>query len=113
MPAGNEGYDDSEIASYSLSNVSNAKLVAYWYGTGSYEGTGYAIIQHEDGKWDQDYLGHCSCYGPFEHYHRKGVYNTLSELVATFSDELKRDTKGIVEAIKEQYNDKPVLNYQI
>ena len=114
MPANQGDYEDANLESYDLDNVSHAKLVAYWYGTASYEGSGYAIIQHEDGKWDQAYLGHCSCYGPLENYSRSsGVYNTLSELVATFSDELKRDTLAIVEAIREGYNDKPVLNFQI
>ena len=35
----------------------------YYYGAGSYEGTGYALMRVGD-KWDGVSLGHCSCNDP-------------------------------------------------
>jgi hypothetical protein len=36
------------------------------YVSGDYEGHGEAVALQEDGKIRVWYLGHCSCYGPFE-----------------------------------------------
>ncbi|MGL5566017.1 MAG: hypothetical protein ACRDC4_09850 [Plesiomonas sp.] len=37
-----------------------------WYGSGSYEGSGEALIVFNDGTLNLRNLGHCSCYGPWE-----------------------------------------------
>lgn len=104
MPSGNDYYSDSTLSYYELENWKTMKVFGYWYGNGGYEGTGYAIYQCGDGKWNQKHLGHCSCNGPLEGISDDdaGIYKTLDELVATFTNELKNDTKAIVEALKAQ-----------
>lgn len=36
------------------------------YETEFYEGYGFAVYRDSNGDWHYDYLGHCSCYGPFD-----------------------------------------------
>ena len=42
-----------------------AEAAFYWYGTGSYEGSGYLLALRAK-KWYVTSLSHCSCYGPEE-----------------------------------------------
>ncbi len=102
MPLENNYVSDSELGEYDIARVKHMQVFAYWYGSGSYEGSGHAIYLTQDNKWDQAGLSHCSCYGPMENVtdESTGIYDTLDELVATFSAELKRDTKDIVDALK-------------
>jgi hypothetical protein len=43
-----------------------AKKVVYWYQSGSYDGSGTAVIVDEDNNYHEIDLGHCSCYGPLD-----------------------------------------------
>jgi hypothetical protein len=40
--------------------------MVHHYTIGSWEGSGTAVALRPDGKLDIFYLGHCSCYGPFD-----------------------------------------------
>lgn len=42
-----------------------ADLLVYYYRYDDWEGSGMAIWREND-KYGYAYLGHCSCYGPFE-----------------------------------------------
>lgn len=68
---------------------SGADLVAYWYGSGSYEGTGH-IIARKAGRWYQHDCSHCSCYGPTCHIDFNGSGDeSLDSLLASCSQELR------------------------
>ena len=53
----------------------DSKWIAYAYSQSEYEGHGYAIVAHDDGRYSLYDLGHCSCYGPLE--------EEASEIVST------------------------------
>ena len=57
--------DLSNLDEWDLKQVSDADEIWYWYTTGDYEGSGYAIIRKGDLYAYSD-MGHCSCYGPLE-----------------------------------------------
>lgn len=44
------------------------KEIWYWYGTAPYEGSGFAVMFANDGRWAVQDIGHCSCYGPSDVY---------------------------------------------
>ncbi len=44
----------------------DVKWLVYYYTSGSYDGSGYAVWQNENGTFGSTSLGHCSCYGPLE-----------------------------------------------
>ena len=62
------GYDACELESGEIEDLvmMGCDRVWYWYGTGSYEGTGYCLLHSSDGKWALETMSHCSCYGPTE-----------------------------------------------
>lgn len=103
QPDGNEYFKDCNGLFKQGHKIEGKPLVfASWYGDGGYEGTGHAIYQCADGKWDHTPLGHCSCYGPLEGgCGPNGVYETLAALIATFSQELKKQTQGLIDALTE------------
>jgi hypothetical protein len=75
------------------------ELAAYYYASGSYEGSGSIIFRTKDG-WRYHNMGHCSCYGPLDNGWAGGkAEKTLYDLVGTFSDELKRETKPLIDAL--------------
>ncbi len=103
LPSGHEYCDDAELYTQGEAIEGNPLVFAYYYGSGSYEGMGQAIYQCADGKWDQCGLGHCSCYGPLDGgVGAIGIHESLDALVATFSEELKKENQGIIDALKEQ-----------
>jgi len=70
----------------------------YWYVCGSYEGSGQMIALKEN-KWYVHDLGHCSCYGPLEHFTLKNPLNSLDEIKENSSDEYY-NRQGILELIE-------------
>jgi hypothetical protein len=38
------------------------------YAVGCYDGEGTAVVRYADGSWGVHGMGHCSCYGPFDHW---------------------------------------------
>lgn len=101
MPVEN-GYE--EISSLSIWDLhvledKGVDLAAYWYATGSYEGSGQ-LIARVDGRWHLHSMSHCSCYGPIEHFELRKGYETLEELLSHCSDELKKEVVPLAELIK-------------
>lgn len=87
-----------------LKDMENTKLEAlfYWYSSGSYEGSGYALGKFEnDDNCYINSIGHCSCYGPedgLENVLSKNVYykydlNNISEEI---TPEYDKEIKGLV-----------------
>jgi hypothetical protein len=81
----------------------NIDRIWYWYGTGNYEGSGYALVRFRDEIWTQRYalvcLDHCSCNGPLDNRlralndRRRSTY-----LYAACSAELKKSVKELFDA---------------
>lgn len=71
-----------KLSAYELTEVKRqlpkAVWFIYWYETGSYDGTGFAIWKNEDGKFGYSYLGHCSCNGPVDYL--ESIPYTLEEV---------------------------------
>ena len=44
------------------------KWIVYWYEEGFYDGGGEAVALGNDGLLYVSALGHCSCFGPTEHF---------------------------------------------
>jgi len=61
-------YQSTEIpaADWEAAMPSTVTDVWYTYWHGSYEGSGEALIKHQDGRFVLHNLGHCSCYGPLD-----------------------------------------------
>lgn len=59
--------NSEKFSDYELKDVKklNADWFVYYYETGCYDGSGFAIWK-KDGKYLYADLGHCSCYGPVE-----------------------------------------------
>lgn len=60
-----ENYDIEHLVRTTPDGVSIERLY-YWYRYEEYDGTGTAVYQDSNVDWHTDYLGHCSCNGPFE-----------------------------------------------
>ncbi|MBE2180072.1 MAG: hypothetical protein IAE97_06335 [Chthoniobacterales bacterium] len=91
LPKGHDYYESEAFSEWYVERLesSGADLVAYWYGAGSYEGTGH-ILARKNGQWYHHNCGHCSCYGPVE----DGIFNgdgdaSLEALLARCSEELR------------------------
>ncbi|MGL5013761.1 MAG: hypothetical protein ACRC6V_05645 [Bacteroidales bacterium] len=65
----NDGHEDdiglSNTEKEFLESIGVVKIIG-WYGSGSYEGSGEALIVFNDGTLRLENLGHCSCYGPWD-----------------------------------------------
>jgi hypothetical protein len=75
------------------------EYVVYDYGTGSYEGDGVAIIK-QDGKFYQQNLGHCSCYGPWDNINLKKPYDSLDDLLKDCSEQLKDQMLTVLATVR-------------
>lgn len=63
----------------------------YSYESGSYEGTGFAVWDMEDGKYGYTYLGHCSCNGPVEDLNSIPYnWNELQQIAARYGDHAEK-----------------------
>jgi len=66
-PVDSDYWDYEDFDSYEEKGIegTGCKAAFYWYGRGSYDGSGQMLALHEKG-WYLFNLGHCSCYGPTE-----------------------------------------------
>lgn len=57
-----------ELSPFDLENLAGRGIdeMWYWYGVGSYEGCGWALMRQGD-TYDLHDMGHCSCYGALDH----------------------------------------------
>ena len=60
-----DGYEISGLDGFDVRNLAAKEIrwAVYWYGYGSYEGSGVLLGRREK-DWIVLDLGHCSCYGP-------------------------------------------------
>jgi hypothetical protein len=100
IPTSHGGYDRSDLTdelrdsrSGDLCNLveKNALFVIYWYGSGSYEGSGDLVVVFDDGSVDTISLGHCSCNGPLDDLSalKRGAYKDI----ATFRQGLTSEAR--------------------
>lgn len=82
-------------------NRHSAEVAFYWYGAGSYEGSGRLIFM-KDEEWHLVDLGHCSCYGPDERirdYTGTG-YSSFEDLEKACSHEYYKSVLPLLELAK-------------
>jgi len=82
-------------------NKQKAEVAFYWYGCGSFEGSGELIFLRED-KWHLIDISHCSCYEPdkiIEEYDGDG-FNSIEDLLSRCSNEYKIRIKPLIDLIK-------------
>lgn len=93
--------EESNLESYYIDMLKDAgvDLAAYWYRNGGYEGSGNMIFHRIDG-WRMLDMSHCSCNGPFDGFLQKTPYKKLNDLVATLSEESKKEVEPILKALK-------------
>lgn len=92
-----EDFNDCEIESF----PDGCDVAAYWYVSGSYEGSGH-IVYRVNGKWNHHNCGHCSCYGPLESIDNEGREETLDELAQNCSDGLLEEgISALITVLKE------------
>ena len=86
--------DDYDLRPVRALNIDEAW---YWYGSGSYEGTGLMLMRRGD-LYDFASLGHCSCYGPTDYIRFDG--KPFDKLVTKASDELLRELRPLLAAAR-------------
>jgi len=87
--------DDSYVDDLKKADI---EVAAYWYATGSYEGSGDIIFRRTDG-WRHHGMGHCSCYGPLDNFLSDKPVATLRELKQTMSEELREECEPLFTAL--------------
>lgn len=95
-----QSYEDVALSDYDIDELKKQGFeeVRYFYGDGSYCGTG-ELIALKDGLWYHWDMGHCSCYGPVDSdiTATKG-FPTLDALMESCTKELQQDLKILIEA---------------
>lgn len=96
-------YDKCELEDYELKSFRAAEIEAvyYWYGSGGYEGAGQALLL-KDGKWAVHDMGHCSCYGPTDHFSAptEQWYDSLDSIPASGTEIWYADVRPLIEAAR-------------
>ena len=105
-PISYNGYDTCDIDDDVLEVLERNEADAgfYWYGTGSYEGSGELIIL-KNNKWYLNSLSHCSCYGPLDHLNDNEIkegFNSLHELTEYCTDEYNTRIISLIQLIKDK-----------
>jgi len=71
----------------------------YWYGTVPYEGAGQ-LLAFVGGRWVLHDMGHCSCYGPTEHFSTITSYASLDEVAQACSAERVAEVQPLIDAAR-------------
>ena len=74
-------HDTWEIEEFEKRGVSH---VWYNYESGSYDGSGMAVLRFLDGRWMIHDMGHCSCNGAWDLPSEGAKRDTLQEAIAAF-----------------------------
>ena len=82
-------------------------FLIYYYVDEGYEGYGNALF-YKDGNWYTHYLGHCSCYGPFEEVDFEEPYEKLIDAIkylhnADWSKSFDKDIEEMYNKAKEWF----------
>jgi len=96
------GYEPVNFDNYNKKDleITGIQVCWYWYGRGSYEGSGYLLFRTHTNKWGLHYCGHCSCYGPVDsdRISLRDTNETLSALIERCSGETKEEASVLFEA---------------
>ena len=102
IPQGFTDYDSEPFSEYDIERIPPEIDEAwYWYGSGSYCGTGHILMRSFDGRWAHHYCGHCSCYGPME-YVELNYWPSLKNFLANCTPALIQELEPLTDAIKAQ-----------
>lgn len=95
-------YDAAKFDEYDLRafRPDTEKLV-YYYGTGSYCGSGQALY-YWHGNWYHADLGHCSCYGPTENVDYTNPISSLSAWLEQSTPEFHAEVQPLIDAIQNE-----------
>lgn len=100
-PVKDNYYKDCELNASDIANIpKDVDLFVYTYATGSYEGTGEALMRFGKRGWAVENLGHCSCYGPTDSLSKTPDYKTLAMLRKASSTEALRVRDHLILAVK-------------
>ena len=77
------------------------QLMIYDYEYSDWSGTGNAIYKTDAGKWGHEYLGHCSCNGPFEDFNPADArFNTLQDILDNSSKDQQKELMRLIETAR-------------
>jgi hypothetical protein len=102
LPADHYRYvSDAPLDDYELDSAKDAGIdaVVYYYGSGSYEGSGAALLR-KAGDWAYADLGHCSCYGPLDPL--PTLFEPLAVLRSRMSKELRVECDPLFDAVAQR-----------
>lgn len=93
--------DPDTFSEYDIKHLTAAGVekCVYWYITGSYEGSGHALLYRE-GAWHHKDLGHCSCYGPLDDLDFNHPILSLSEWIELSTPEFRVKVQPLIDAIQ-------------
>ena len=95
-----EGLEDYELKDIRTALGSDPELIVINYVSEQYEGYGSMVVLH-DGKWYHHDMGHCSCYGPCEHFSAGDPSDSLPDLLASCSGDLYGEMDKVIAKLKE------------
>lgn len=93
--------NSDELDEWDLKEVKHFEWIVYEYKSESYEGGGHAILYDEEKYYHHD-MGHCSCYGPMEHFEPNAPYGSLKKLRESFSKGLLEEVQPLFDFIKQK-----------
>ena len=91
------------LDSYEIKQLENhgVEVIFYYYEYGSYEGSGHMIALKE-GKYAVHDMGHCSCYGPLNHFTYDFHYDSLDAILENATDESNSEYVPLINLAKEK-----------
>jgi len=111
LPKGYEYYDSCDFGAARELEEINCDLAAYWYGTGSYEGTGNIIFRVNE-SWYHSGCSHCSCYGPLDSLSLTNPQSDYRNFLDNCSNEMKVEIEPLMDLLDKHLNLTP-MKYRI
>lgn len=95
--------DPEPFSEYDVKDLTAARVekCVYWYTTGSYEGSGRALL-YRGGAWYHKSLAHCSCYGPLEDLDFSHPILSLSAWLEQSTPEFRAEVQPLIDAIQNE-----------
>lgn len=97
--SGHHAVKSDDFSEYDIKDIPECEWAVYAYQSQDYEGGGNLIFCKE-GKIYHHSCGHSSCYGPTDNIELKVGFNNIPELLATCSEELKKELAPLVHVIE-------------
>lgn len=79
----------------------NVEKCVYWYVSGSYEGSGNALL-YRDGAWYHKDLGHNSCYGPLDDIDFRQPIQSFTAWLEQATPEFRAEVQPLVDALQNE-----------